>query len=90
MQRVVSFIVTKDENNQNILMNIEVDKELKIKKLNIAGYVLNQTEIDAMSDKIKINKELFNTLKDNEPLDITSKFNGMSKEEIIKYLKGTK
>lgn len=90
MQRVITFIVARDENNQDILMNIEIDKELKIKKLNIAGYVLNQTEIDAMSDKIKINEELFNTLKDNEPLDITSQFVNMTKEQIIESLGGVK
>lgn len=73
MQRLISFIVAKDENNQNILINVLVGKSFEIENLNIAGYVLSQEEISALSDKIKIKEELLIALSDNEPLDIIYK-----------------
>lgn len=86
MQRVISFIIAKDENGQNILMNVDVDKNYKINKLNIGGYVFSDEEVKNMADKIQINKELFETMKDNEPLDITYDFTNISKDELIKSI----
>lgn len=87
MQRVLSFIIAKDENNQKIYLNIEVDENINILNINIAGCVLSKEEAESVSKKIKIEKSLFEEMKDNEPLDITQQFVGMTKEEIIKSLK---
>lgn len=73
IQRVISFIVAKDENNQNILINVMVGKNFEIENLNIAGYVLSKKETSTLSDKIKIKEELLIALSDNEPLDIIYK-----------------
>ncbi|MBS4069078.1 MAG: hypothetical protein KGZ62_10805 [Sulfurimonas sp.] len=84
MQRVISFIVAKDKNNQDILINVMVGNNFEIENLNIGGYVLPQEEIFALSNKIKIEEELLILLSDNEPLNITYKFiNIYSKTTII-------
>lgn len=86
MQRIISLIIAKDENNQDILMNIEVDEDLDIQQINLAGYLFSQEEIASLQKKLKVQKELFEALKDNEPLDITHDFKNMSKEQILQNL----
>ncbi|MDD5373927.1 MAG: hypothetical protein PHO62_10945 [Sulfurimonas sp.] len=86
MQRVISLIIARDENKQPILMNIEVGEGFGIENINIGGYLFTDQERDSLSKKLIIQKELFDELKDNEPLDITYRFENMTASQILKTL----
>lgn len=89
MQRLLNFIVAKDENEENIFVNIWVNSNREILSINFAGLVYEDEKIKKLNLK-PIDKKLYEAAKDNTPIDITNSFKNMSKEEIIKsFTKGT-
>lgn len=87
MKNIITFIIAKDENNQNVLMDVEIDKNMHVISLNIAGYVFNHNILENLKPRLEVDEDLFNAMSNNEPMDLTSKFAGLSKDEILAQIK---
>ncbi|OGS70765.1 MAG: hypothetical protein A3F91_09640 [Flavobacteria bacterium RIFCSPLOWO2_12_FULL_35_11] len=84
MNKVLTFIIAKDENRQNIIMDIEVEENLTPSLINIAGKVIPKNSLG--DTLIIISRELFQTMSNNKPMDLTSKYSGLSQAEILKQV----
>lgn len=82
---MISFIVGKDPKNVDILMSVLVNPEtLEVDTIKIAGDELGK---EHFSSPIVVDKSLFEGMRNNQLMDLSSKFVGKSKEEIIKAIK---
>ncbi|MDQ1341027.1 MAG: hypothetical protein QG567_2185 [Campylobacterota bacterium] len=84
MNKVLTFIVAKDENKQNIIMDIEVGDNLTPSVINIAGKVVPKSSLG--DTPIIISRELFQAMSNNKPMDLTSKYRGLSRAEVLKQV----
>lgn len=69
----ISIVADYDENGEAILIDIYYDEDKNIKKINYAGVVINEKEINEIENFSEINKDFLNFLekikeevKDNE------------------------
>lgn len=87
MFNTISFIVTKDKNGVDILMNVLINNHtLEVDYIKIAGDTIRKEEFES---PIIIDKVLFEQMKNNELMDLSSKFVGKSTLEIIQAIKNT-
>jgi len=87
MFNMISFIVGQDANGVNILMAALVNKDtLEIEYIKIAGETINKEEFKS---PIIVDKEVYETMKNNELMDLSSKFKGKSPQEIIQSIQNT-
>lgn len=85
MDKKLDLIVGKDENNQDIIINIYVNEKRDITGINFAGITYNEVELQKFNIT-KLNEELYLQIDEQIPLDISvqNKYANMGTEEIIK------
>lgn len=87
MFNMISFIVAKDRDGINILMSVLVNKEtLEVENIKIAGDTISKEEF---TSPIIVDKTLYEEMKNNELMDLSSKFVGKSSQEILEIVKNT-
>lgn len=88
MYKKLDLIVGKDENSQNIIINVYVNKDREITGINFAGLTYDEEELKKF-DIPKISEELYLEIDENKALDISmqNKYATMETEEIIKLFK---
>lgn len=84
MDKKLDLIVAKDENNNDIIVNIYVNNDRNITGINFAGITYSEQELNKLELE-KIDEELYSQINENEPLDISinNKYANKSTKEII-------
>ena len=88
MNKKLDLIVGKDENSQDIIINIYVNNDRDITGINFAGITYTEEELKKL-DIPKLSEELFLEIDEKKALDISmqNKYATMGTEEIIKLFK---